>query len=219
MSVWTVGGAGVVGTLGFLGYGVGGLIGDSWELRYADMVGLITMVCIGALTVLYEYVFFTSFPPLLEMHASRSPAFGDGRSMPSMLFQSAFPLNSARILSFPPSLPPKCNTSPHDCVHLLSRLAQASSCGVLALCTTASPYPISHFLAHFSRPHQKIRYEKSGAPPEQHESAELADHDVDRITEEADEETTAEVNSFMVTGAIFQSRQQRVNGGGAQRIV
>ena len=148
MSVWTVGGAGVVGTLGFLGYGVGGLIGDSWELRYADMVGLITMVCIGALTVLYEYVFFTSFPPLLEMHASRSPAFRDGRSMPSMLFQSAFPLNSARILSFPP-------LSPQSATLLLMT---ASTCFLVwhklhlaayLLCARLRPPILSHTFASF----------------------------------------------------------------------
>lgn len=56
----------------------------------------------------------------------------------------------------------------------------------------------------------KKRYERSGlAAPRVHDCAEFADHDVDRITEDVGEETTAEVNSFMVTESRFTSRQQR----------
>ena len=55
-----VGSAAVVGFLGFLGHGVGGVIGDYHDLPWADTVGLITMVAVGALIVLRQYV----VPPL-----------------------------------------------------------------------------------------------------------------------------------------------------------
>lgn len=44
----------IVGFLGFLGYGFGSLVGEYANLPFADMVGLIAMVGVGALAVLHR---------------------------------------------------------------------------------------------------------------------------------------------------------------------